>query len=195
MISKFAVALKIIKLVAMNLAVLLIISACTSSRTNNALDSVRNRAMQNEQQNADLDRYCPNSTVRAGTGTLRTFPKGVKKSARDSDEKLRFQATIREVVRECNYISQTLAMRVGIAGVVTKGPAAKSNEMELPIRVVVTRGKEVLYSRLHKVASKMERGRRQSTFRFVDEAVNIDKPDQQNILIYVGFDEGPYNTP
>ena len=33
------------------------------------------------------------------------------------------------------------------------------------------------------------------TFAYVDNEVSIPKPDGKNIVIYVGFDEGPYDTP
>ena len=98
-------------------------------------------------------------------------------------------------MRECYYISQTLAMRVGIAGRVINGPIGQTGELELPIRVAVTRGDEVLYTKLHKIITNMEVGRNLALFRFVDEAVNIDKPTKENILIQIGFDEGPYDTP
>ncbi len=174
---------------------LLGLSACTSSGSVDALDSAANPKKTEAEETVDLRAYCPKTTIHAGTETLRVYPKGVKKESKDALQKLRYQATIQEVVRECNYISQTLAMRVGIAGRVINGPTGETGDLELPVRVVVTRGDDVLYTQLHKITASIQPGRSFATFRFVDEAVNIDKPDKQNILIRVGFDEGPYNTP
>ncbi len=182
-------------MIAVKTVLILGLSACTSSGTVDALDSAANSKKSEEEQTIDLRAYCPKTTIHAGTETLRVYPKGVKKDSKDALKKLRYQATIQEVVRECNYISQTLAMRVGIAGRVINGPTGETGDVELPVRVVVTRGEDVLYTQLHKIRASIVPGRSFATFRFVDEAVNIDKPDKQNILIRVGFDEGPYNTP
>jgi hypothetical protein len=180
-------------IVAVNLALLVALSACTSSGSVDALNSANDSKKSNAEEVVDLRAYCPKTTIFAGTETLRVFPKGVKKESKNALKKLRFQATIQEVVRECNYISETLAMRVGIAGRVINGPTGETGDMELPIRVVVSRGDDVLYSQLHKINASIVPGRSFATFRFVDEAVNIDKPTKENILIRVGFDEGPYN--
>jgi hypothetical protein len=180
---------------ALNIALILAISACTSFGTSDVLGSAANTKKKAEEEYADLRAYCPKTSIRAGTETMRVYPKGVKKDAEDLRQKLRFQATIQEVVRECNYVAETLAMRIGIAGKVINGPTGEAGELELPIRVVVTRGEETLYSQLHKITTNIEPGRNLATFRFVDEAVNIDKPEIKNILIRVGFDEGPYDTP
>lgn len=184
-----------VKIIAINLALLLAVSACTSSGTGDLLGSAAKQEKEAEDDYFDPRAYCPKTLVRAGTETFRVYPKGVKKDDPDANKKLKFQATIQEVVRECNYISQTLAMRVGIAGRVINGPVGEFGELELPIRVAVTRGDEVLYTKLHKIKTNMVVGQNLATFRFVDEAVNIDKPARENILIQIGFDEGPYDTP
>ncbi|MCF6320299.1 MAG: hypothetical protein L3J32_00810 [Rhizobiaceae bacterium] len=172
------------------IALLFTLAACTSTNTGDALGSAdQNKNVEDEV--VDLRAYCPKTTIRAGTETMREFARGVDRQDADAAAKLRYQATINEVVRECNYIAETLAMRIGIAGRVIIGPVGEPGSQELPIRVAVTRGDEVLYSQLHKITTTIEAGKSIATFRFVDEAVNIDKPDKQNIVIYVGFDEGP----
>ena len=191
-IAKFR---QFLPLTAIMIALIFTFSSCQSSGSGDVLGSAKNGKKITDEDFVDLRAYCPKTKIRAGTETLRIYPKGVKKDAEDAAKKLRFQATIQEVVRECNYISETLAIRVGIAGRLINGPAGEVGELTLPIRVVVTRGDDVLYSQLHKISSKIEPGRSLAKFRFVDEAVNIDKPEKENIQIYVGFDEGPYNTP
>jgi hypothetical protein len=185
----------IVPIVALNAVLLVAFSACTSFGTSDVLGSAATTKKAAKKEFEDLRAYCPKISIRAGTETLRVYPKGIKKDTPDASKKLRFQATIQEVVRECNYISETLAMRVGIAGKVINGPTGESGDLQLPIRIVVTRGEELLYSQLHKITTNIETGRNLAKFRFVDEAVNIDKPESKNILIRVGFDEGPYDTP
>lgn len=148
-----------------------------------------------EQQIADLRSYCPKTVLRAGTETLRLYPEGVTEEDDDAELKLRFQANILEVARECNYSGDILGMRVGFAGRVINGPTGDSGAMELPVRIAVTRGEEVLYSQLHTIPVTIHPGSTVATFRFVDSNVAIAKPEHENILIYVGFDEGPYDNP
>lgn len=179
---------------ALSLALLVGLSACTSSGGGGVLDSAGSKKKTSEEEILDLRAYCPKTTIRAGTETMRVYAKGVKKEDEGSSKKLRFQATIQEVVRECNYIAETLTIRVGVAGRVINGPTGEVGALELPIRIAVTRGDDVLYSQLHKIQTLIEASRGNATFRFVDEAVNIDKPTKQNIIIHVGFDEGPYDT-
>ena len=180
---------------AVGLAALMALSSCTSSGTGDALSSASDAKKKSDDDFVNLRAYCPKTVIRAGTETLRLYPKGVKKGDEGAKKQLRFQATIQEVVRECNYISNTLSIRVGIAGRVITGPAGEAGAVELPVRVAVTRGDEVLYSQLHKLSANIEPGSSLATFRFVDEAVNIDKPPKPNVIIHVGFDEGPYDTP
>ncbi len=171
-------------------ALLFTLAACTSTSTGDALGSADNKKSL-EDEVVDLRAYCPKTTIRTGTETMRIFAKGVNREDADAASKLRYQATINEVVRECNYVAETLAMRIGVAGRVINGPVGEPGTLELPIRVAVTRGDDVLYSKLHKISATMEPGKTIARFRFVDEAVNIDKPDKRNIIIYIGFDEGP----
>lgn len=180
---------------AAGLMALLALSSCTSSGSGGALGSATKSSKPSADETVDLRAFCPKIKIRAGTETMRVYPKGVKKDDADAKKQLQFQATIQESVRECNYIANTLSMRVGIAGRVINGPTGGAGALELPIRIAVTRGDDVLYSRLHKISSNMEPGGNLATFRFVDEAVNIDKPDKPNVQIFVGFDEGPYDTP
>jgi len=176
---------------AAGIALLFTLSACTATGTGDALNSAADTPKPVEEEVVDLRAYCPKTTIRAGTETMRVFAKGVKKEDTDAVRKLNYQATINEVVRECNYVADTLAMRIGIAGRVISGPTGEPGTLELPIRVAVTRGDEVLYSQLHKIPTTLEPGKTLARFRFVDEAVNIAKPDKRNIIIYIGFDEGP----
>ncbi len=148
-----------------------------------------------EQQIADLRAYCPKTVLRAGTETLRLYPEDVTEEDEDAALKLRFQANILEVARECNYTGDFLGMRVGFAGRVINGPTGDSGTLELPVRVAVTRGDEVLYSKLHTIPVTIHPGSTVATFRFVDNNIAIAKPESENILIFVGFDEGPYETP
>jgi hypothetical protein len=137
----------------------------------------------------DLRAYCPKTVMRAGTGTYNVFPEKMKKDDPESAKLLRFRATITEVVRECNYAGDMLAMKVGVAGRLISGPSSESGQFLMPIRVAVTRGDEVLYTKLHEVMAEIPPGRTNGAFSFVDSQIVFPKPTQENIIVYVGYDE------
>lgn len=140
----------------------------------------------------DLRAFCPKTVLRAGTETYRTFEDGVSKDDPGALNSLRFQATVREVARECNYGNGQLNIRVGVKGRVINGPTGATGTINTPIRVAVaTTANEVLYSQLHQVPVTIPEGATTAVFSFVDGNVFIPAPEKQNIVVYVGFDEGP----
>ncbi len=139
-----------------------------------------------------LTDYCPAVRLRAGTETFRVVPKN--KDAENSDN-VRYQATITKVARECKYVGQNLEIKVGARGRVITGPSGEPGSLTMPIRVAVTEGGETIYSKLYRQPGTIDPGKTNTTFSFVDENVVIPAPRRTNVRVFVGFDEGPYNTP
>ncbi len=139
-----------------------------------------------------LSEYCPAVRIRAGTETFRVFPKGADKTNTDN---VRYQATITKVARECAYVGQNLTIKVGARGRVITGPDGNSGNITMPIRVAVTEGGETVYSKLYKPVETIAAGSTNTQFSFVDNDVVIPAPRNTNVRVYIGFDEGPYNTP
>ena len=171
------------KLPALSLILLFGAAACTSTNTSAVLDTTT------EEEFVDLRAYCPKLVVASGTETMRIYAKGVKKEDEGAAAQLRFQAIITEAVRECKYSGQFLNMRIGVAGRVINGPTGESGILDLPIMITVSRGETILYSQLHKIATNIEPSRNSQNFRFVDEAITLVKPEKENILVRVGFEE------
>lgn len=142
--------------------------------------------------------YCPSTAVRPGTETFDVYPKGVKAGDEGADEKLRWRATITETARECNSAGggQFLNIRVGVRGRYLSGPSKESGSFVMPVRIAVVQGEgNVLYSQLHQIPGEILAGKTNGVFSFVDENVNIPTPSERNVRVFVGFDEGPYDTP
>ncbi len=142
----------------------------------------------------DLRAYCPKTVQRAGTETFNLFPEKMKRDDPESSKLLRFRSTITEIVRECNYYNDLLQIKVGVAGRIISGPSGETGQFVMPIRIAVTRGDEVLYTQMHEVPAEVPAGRTNNTFSFVDSAISIPKPDKENIIIYVGYDEQRNDT-
>lgn len=137
---------------------------------------------------SELLAYCPKVTLREGTAFLNRYVKG----GEGDPAKLAYQASISDVTRSCSRSGGTLSITVAAAGKVVPGPAAGPGEVTLPIRIVASQaGTTVLYSNLsqHMVAL----GDASAAVQFVVNDPNVSMPDPQqaDIIIYVGFDEGP----
>ncbi|MEM7301850.1 MAG: hypothetical protein AAF468_12260 [Pseudomonadota bacterium] len=177
-----------------------LLAACTTSGENGVLSSAADNAKR-QNPNATprlantrnaLSDYCPQVTIRDGTDTYRHFR---NKRDRKNNEKLQFQASIIRVARECDYVGDQLAMKIGVEGRIINGPSGASGSFKMPLRVAVSQGGETVYSVLHKPEGGIEPGRSNSQFSFVDGQVSFPAPTARNVRVYVGFDEGPYNTP
>lgn len=176
--------------------------ACNSGSgnvTDNTLSSVTE---QNTTANAvpdrtgDLRAFCPRTVIRDGTEVYRTFTDGVTRKDPNAMNSLEFQSTIIKVARECNYTPLSLGMKIGVRGRVINGPTGATGTLNVPIRVAITKPatKEVVYSQLHQVPVTLAPGQNNASFSFVDSQINIPVPKDNDIIVYVGFDEGPPET-
>lgn len=184
------------------MAAITLVACNTASNTVNPDDAL-GLDKQNQQQTEvaeakpvdntnNLRAFCPRTVIRDGTETHRTFENGVSKDDADALSSVAFQSTITEVVRECNYSQTNLNMRVGIRGRVINGPSGRTGTVNVPVRVAVTTtGNEVLYSQLHDVPVNIPEGGSNALFSYVDSQINLPVPDKSNLVIFVGFDEGP----
>jgi hypothetical protein len=139
--------------------------------------------------------YCPKAIMRAGTETFDVYPDGMKDDDPEKPKKLRFRATITDIVRECNSAGPMLKIKVGVAGRVLSGPSGEAGSFQMPVRVALTRGNEVLYSQLHDITAEVPAGRTNNTFSYVDGNIVIPKPDKENIVVYAGFDAQRVDIP
>lgn len=190
-------ALKILSLS----AITVFLAACNTATKNQTEDTlgITDQTEQTEtaeaqpiDQSKNLRAFCPRTILRAGTETYRTFEGGVKKGEPGALNSLQFQSTITDVARECNYTTGNLNMRVGVKGRVINGPTGLTGTLNVPLRIAVaTTANEVIYSQLHQVPVTIPEGGSNALFSFVDSNVNIPVPDKKNLVVYVGFDEGP----
>jgi hypothetical protein len=136
---------------------------------------------------SDLRAFCPPITLREGTAYFNTYARG----GQDDPSKVVYQASITDVTRNCSRSDGTLTMNVAVAGKVVPGPAGTAGTVKMPIRVVVVRGEEVLYSKLHNFQTTISDTSSATQFVFNDPAVSIPVPAESDLRIYAGYDEGP----
>lgn len=179
-------------------ALALALAACNSATQNQTEDTLGISGQQEVaepqpvDQSTNLRAFCPRTIIRAGTETYRTFEGGVTKDDPGALNSLQFQSTITDVARECNYSQTNLNMKVGIKGRVINGPTGLTGTLNVPVRVAITSSAdEVVYSQLHQVPVTIPDGKSNAFFSFVDGNINIPVPEKPNLIVYVGFDEGP----
>jgi hypothetical protein len=134
---------------------------------------------------SELRAYCPSISLREGTSFFNTYQKG----GENDPAKIVYQASISDVTRSCTQADGKLILNVAVAGKVVPGPAGKAGSMTMPIRIAVVRGDEVLYSELHKHPVTV--GTDSTQWLFNDPNVSIPIPQERNIQVFAGYDEGP----
>lgn len=132
---------------------------------------------------------CPRVGLREGTSFFRNFESGG-----DGDpSRVVHQASIADTTRQCTLSGDEVVINVTAAGRVVAGPAGGPGTVRMPIRVAAVVGDEVLYSELTDYSTELEGTTGQ--FLFSDPNVRIPAAQAENARIFVGFDEGPYDTP
>jgi hypothetical protein len=167
------------------------LAGCQAGDTVGALDlGLRKNNTQNTEgmvRESELRAYCPRVTLREGTSTYRSF----ERKAEEDPTKLLYLASITDVTRACTYTTPGfITVNVALAGKVVPGPKAQAGTVTMPIRVVATRGGEVLYSQLYQHPVTINQVGA-SQFIFNDPNVSVPSITDGSIQIYAGYDEGP----
>lgn len=136
---------------------------------------------------SELRAYCPRPVLRDGTAYLQQYERG----GQDDPNRLIFQAVISDTTRTCTYNEGSGVVNVVAAGRIVPGPKGRTGPVTLPIRVVATRGDQVLYSQVirHQVNVTDTSGATQ--FFLSDPNVVIPGGIDRGVQIMIGFDEGP----
>ncbi|EAU41202.1 lipoprotein, putative [Fulvimarina pelagi HTCC2506] len=124
--------------------------------------------------------YCPAVEVRQGTGIL----------DKDEGTELAYSANIIGAQSTCRIVDGQLRMKVDVGGRIAPGPAAPG-AVQLPLRIAVLRGDDVIYSELGRVPTSANAGGEAQNFTYTDDRIVFAEPKEQNIKVFTGFDEGP----
>ncbi|UUP18809.1 hypothetical protein [Nitratireductor thuwali] len=139
---------------------------------------------------SELRAYCPPVSLREGTAYFRTYERG----AEGDDSKIIYQASIDDVTRACKY-QGTPSITVAVAGRIVPGPSGRVGTITMPIRIAAMRGDEVIYSQLFKHQVSISDTAGATQFLFTDPDIAIPGGIDRGVQLFVGYDEGPYDTP
>lgn len=137
------------------------------------------------------DLTCPSVAIRAGASTYTVGVPGQPASGTD----VRYQATIRETARECDYNTDThqIAIKVGIRGRVVVGPAGAPPAVEVPLRVAVVEdgvSSKTIATKAYTITVSLS-GNEGGTYSFVSDDISYPAPQSaaaDRYVFYVGFD-------
>ena len=166
-----------------------LIAGCTSADPRAVLSPGSQQAA--VEAEAVIQGVCPAVTLREGTAYYTTYAKGG-----DGDPaKVIHQASISDTTRQCRVSGDQMIVTVAVSGRVVGGPAGKSGEINLPLRVVVLEGETVLYSEMQNHPVTITEGGPAEQFIFTNANVTFPASASRSAKLYAGFDPGPYNTP
>ncbi|WP_099865179.1 hypothetical protein [Pararhizobium haloflavum] len=173
-------------------SLLALVAGCSSTGEGGGLSAAL-RGGPGQQSTSDAPQVvqgnCPNVGLREGTAYYRSYASGG-----DGDpSKVVHQASIADTTRQCTLSGNEIVMNVTAAGRLVAGPSGGPGTVEMPIRVAAVRGNEVIYSELTDFSAQLDSASGQ--FLFSNPNVRIPAEGAENVRVYVGFDEGPYDTP
>lgn len=170
----------------------LLLSACSSSGSGDGesfLKTALNGPASAEREEPQVVQgTCPPVGLREGTAFYRTYSGGDGDAAN-----IVHQASIADVTRQCTLSGGELVVNVVAGGRLITGPKGSPGAVEMPIRVVAMRGDQVLYSELTNYSTTMDSSSDQFLFDAPD--VRLPADTAEDVRMFVGFDEGPYDTP
>lgn len=133
---------------------------------------------------------CPVVVLRDGTAFLRTYARG----GQDDPQKVVYQASLADTTRNCTINESTLNITVMAQGRLVLGPEGAPGRYKLPIRVAVVDNQTTLYSELTQFEVEVPAGSSSTQFLFTKANVAIPGGAGRQAKVFLGFDEGPYNT-
>ncbi|MCB1419957.1 MAG: hypothetical protein KDJ74_13535 [Notoacmeibacter sp.] len=173
------------------LGMALAVAGCQSSDTGNVLNIGKKKEPVPDTRitQEELLAECPRVTLREGTAYFTQYAKGHK----DDKDYIVYQASIGDVTRSCQFNGDMMTMTVAVAGKIVLGPKGTPGNIVMPIRVAAAQGSQVLYSQLHKHTVQISGGGA-TQFIFTDSQVTFPKQPPRSVIVFAGYDEGPYNT-
>nr|WP_245223976.1 hypothetical protein [Rhizobium halophytocola] len=129
---------------------------------------------------------CPPLELRTGTAFYRTYANGGK----DDPEKVIYQASLADSTRACTRNDTSLGVKVMVQGRLIAGPVGKAGTVQLPIRVEVVQGDQVIYSELTQFPVTLADADLPQQFLFTKDVAGLPGDITGFAKVYVGFDDG-----
>ncbi len=134
--------------------------------------------------------YCPQVQILPGAESLTVYDRGHDGEA----DFIRSQGSITRTARECHALDAgTLSVKLGVAGRVLAGPKGGAGTVTMPLRVAVSRQHDgtVLFSKAFTFTTTLSAPDFAADYSEVFDQITFKvNPDDRDLVIFVGFDEG-----
>lgn len=135
-----------------------------------------------------LEIYCPRTEVRAGTAHYIFYVENEDPKPRN----VKFQGTLTETARECEFRPDSIKIKFGFAGRVINGPKGGAGSVTLPVRAILSyREGAVAWTKLYNIPVDISPNERSTFFLHVEEEFEYTVPAGHratDYAIYIGFD-------
>ncbi|MEO8669512.1 MAG: hypothetical protein ABI399_13410 [Bauldia sp.] len=131
--------------------------------------------------------YCPTIQIRGGAEALSFYEKG-----HDGDPAyVRYLASVGKTARECHNNGADYSIKIGVAGRVVAGPKGNAGAITVPLRIAVAHQfGAALYTELFKIPVTLSPPDFGADFSQVVNATVQIGPDDRDLLVFIGFDDG-----
>jgi hypothetical protein len=131
---------------------------------------------------------CPTIEVLDGTASSRVYA-----GADQSNNNVRYQFSMGDVVRECSHVGGDLVLKVGVEGRALLGPAGSPGAFTAPVRIAIRREKDekVVSSTLLRAPVTIAGGETGAPFVLVSDPIIVpftSANEDSDYTVIVGFD-------
>jgi hypothetical protein len=135
-------------------------------------------------QQAFVQGFCPQISLREGTASYRSYARG-----KDGDaEQVVFQASLADTTRSCSRTETTLTVNALIQGRLVSGPQGKAGTINLPVRITVIDGGQEVSNELEQYPVTIADVNTPAQFVY-SRAVTIPGNVSGMTRVYVGFEQ------
>ena len=168
---------------------MMVLAGCNAGNPGGALGSAADKPEASAAAPAGapvVQGFCPTIALRDGTSYYRTYAKGAK----DDPAKVVYQASLADTTRSCARSETSLTITAMVQGRLVAGPEGKAGTVNLPIRVAVTDGDNVLFTELTQHPVTLADAAQPTQFVF-SKQVTVPSNVSGLTKVFIGFDEGP----
>ncbi len=135
-------------------------------------------------QQAFVQGFCPQISLRDGTAVYRSYARGKEGDA----EQVVFQASLADSTRSCSRTDTTLTVNALIQGRLVSGPQGKAGTINLPIRVTVMDGDQEVANELEQYPVTLADVNTPAQFVYT-RAVTVPGNVSGMTRVYIGFEQ------
>lgn len=143
------------------------------------------------ERNVSLGQFtlkCPELEVRAGSAHYIFYDP----NAPQSPKTVRYQGTLTQTARECEFKQSSIVFKFGFAGRVLLGPRGQPRDVEMPVRVLLAwQGDQVAWTKVYKIPVTIPQDETSGFFVHVEENFDFEVPvgtQLSDYRLYIGFD-------